>query len=33
MKIFVKIFHDGKHVMYEDAICYIFGNDITWVLN
>jgi hypothetical protein len=19
--------------MYEDAICYIFGNDITWVLN
>jgi hypothetical protein len=32
MKIFTKIFHDGKHVMYEDVICYIFANDVTWEL-
>ncbi len=32
VKIFVKIFHDGKHVMYEDVICYIFANDVTWEL-
>ncbi len=30
MKIFTKIFHDGKHVMCEDVICYIFVNDVTW---
>ncbi len=29
MKIFTKIFHYGKHVIYEDVICYIFGNDVT----
>ncbi len=32
MKIFTKIFHDGKHVMYEDVICCIFANDVTWEL-
>jgi hypothetical protein len=32
MKTFTKIFHDGKHVMYEDVICYIFVNCVTWEL-
>lgn len=31
-KIFTKTFRDGKHVMYEDVICYIFVNDVTWEL-